>query len=167
MTEPPTDADLALLERTRSAVMNVLVVVGLGIGLSGFLLGRRERGAWLLPPPESERVAYGSLLILGFASLFTRRVLGSRAGLREPTTRAARFYRGHVLGAAIAAVAIPLGFAYGWFVRPRLDGVWPFWVVALALTTLALPREVELDGFDRPLPPPPADLDPPAEGRER
>ena len=53
-----------------------------------------------------------------------------------------------------AALAVPLGLAYGWFVRPRLDAVGPFWVAALALGFLALPRAHELDGFDDPMPDP-------------
>jgi hypothetical protein len=40
---------------------------------------------------------------------------------------------------------------YGWIVRPRLDAVAPFWVAALALGFLALPRAAELDGFDAPM----------------
>jgi hypothetical protein len=35
-------------------------------------------------------------------------------------------------------------------VRPRLDGVAPFWVAALALGVLALPRSVALEGLDEP-----------------
>jgi hypothetical protein len=56
-----------------------------------------------------------------------------------------------VAAAAVGALAVPLGLVYGWTVRPRLDAVAPFWVAALALGFLALPRVHELEGFDAPL----------------
>lgn len=152
MNGPTGDPDTVALDRARSAVMNVLVVVGLGIGLTGFLLGRRVVGAWLPSPRGSERVAYGLLLLLCFLSVTVRRAVGARSQLRDPSTRAARFWWAHVLGAAIGALAMPMGLAYGWLILPRLAGVWPFWVAALALTALSYPRSIELEGFDQPMP---------------
>jgi hypothetical protein len=59
-----------------------------------------------------------------------------------------------VLAASLAALAVPLGLLSGWIDRPRLDVVGPFWVVALALGFLALPRAHELEDFAEPLPSP-------------
>jgi hypothetical protein len=44
-----------------------------------------------------------------------------------------------------------LGLAYGWFVRPQLDAVGPFWAAALGLGFLALPRAASLNDFDEPI----------------
>ena len=38
--------------------------------------------------------------------------------------------------------------------RPQLDAVAPYWIAALALGFLALPRAHELEGFDDPIPTP-------------
>ena len=43
---------------------------------------------------------------------------------------------------------MPLGLAYGWLVRPRLDAVGPFWVAALTLGFLALPRARQFEDLD-------------------
>lgn len=151
MTPGPTDlsvADATALERARSAVMNVLVVVGLGIAASGFFLGRKERGEVLVPPRDLDLWTYGGLMLLCLASVLARRVLASRDRLRDRRTRASRFWTAHVLAAALGALALPLGFAYGWLVRPRIDGVGPFWVVALALGAMAYPRAYALRDLD-------------------
>jgi hypothetical protein len=132
--------------------MNVLMVVGLGIGLSGIVLSRRERGTILIPPPNLDRWAYGSLIAVCFLSLLVRRTLGSGRRLRDPQKGAARFYWAHVLSAVVGALAIPMGFAYGWLIRPRLDGVGPFWVVALALGALAYPRTQDWDDVSDRMP---------------
>lgn len=153
MTRPAaTSAEEAALERTRSAVMNVLMVVGLGIALSGFLLRNHPRNHWLLAPRDIDRWAYGTLLVLALVSVITRRSLNSRARLRDPARRAARFYWAHLASALLGALAIPLGFAFGWLVQPSLDGVGPFWVVALATGVMAYPRSHELTDFDEPIP---------------
>jgi hypothetical protein len=89
------------------------------------------------------------LFALGVTSYFLRRVLGHRAARRDPEHRAAAFYWAHVWPTVVAALAAPLGIAYGWWVNPRLEAVIPFWVVALTLGFLALPRAGELDDFDR------------------
>ncbi|HEV3163076.1 MAG TPA: hypothetical protein VGZ22_03465 [Isosphaeraceae bacterium] len=141
-------AAVRCLERTRSAVLNVLVVVAAGIAGSGIVLGRRDRGVLLWPERTTQRATHAALLLLIVASFMVRRVLGSRSALRDPDTRCVQFYRAHVIGAIVGALAVPLGFAYGWGVRPLLDAVIPFWLTALALGVLALPRAYELADFD-------------------
>ena len=148
-------AAVASLDRTRSAVLNVLVVVGLGIAASGLILGRRDEGA-LHWPIEREtafrRGVHALLLVLIVASFVVRRTRGGRAELRDPGRRASRFYWSHVVAAIVGGAAIGPGFAYGWAIRPDIRAVAPFWVAALALGFLALPREIELEGFDEPMP---------------
>lgn len=161
MTAPARDpAVAACLDRTRSAVLNVLVAVGAGIAASGLYLGRLDRGALLWPEQAAERVAHAALFTVIAAGFVALRVFGSRSALRDPGRRATRFYRAHVAGAAIGALAVPLGLAYGWAIRPRLDGVAPFWVAALALGLLAWPRAAELDDFEEPMTPTRADAPP-------
>jgi hypothetical protein len=157
MNEPAVDRNapldppsVACLERTRSAVLNVLVVVGLGIAASGLLLRWRDRWALVRGPEWLRQALLGALLAVVVVSYATRRRLTGREVLRDPAARCARFHRGHLLAAVAAALAIPLGLAYGWFIRPRIDAVAPFWIAALALGLLALPRSVELEGFDEP-----------------
>ena len=145
----PTAAD-AGLERTRSAVLNVLVAVGLGIGLSGWALARRAPVFAPLPVWIAQRAAYLMLLILFLSSLAIRRIFASRHALRDPAGRGSRIYRAHVASAAVGALAVPLGFAFAWTFWPELEGVGPFWVVALATGVLAMPREAEVAGLDPP-----------------
>jgi hypothetical protein len=161
--EPATPADPAgeLVRRTRSAVLNVLVVVGGGIALSGLILRDRRRGATLWPPDPTRRAAYVALLGLVVASVVLRRVLGRRSGLRDQATRAGRFFRAHLAGALAGALAVPLGLAYAYAVRPDLEAVAPFWVAALALGFLSLPRPDALSDLDAP--PPPTPPDPPTD----
>jgi hypothetical protein len=144
-------SSMRCLERTRSAVLNVLVVIGLFIAVSGWLLRSRA----LTNPPQGSRSLHESLMIglviLCVVSFLVRRTLGRRASLDDPVRRGSRFYWSHVLPALIAAPAAPLGLVYGWLVVPRVDFVIPFWVVSLALGFLALPREHELMDFDRPM----------------
>lgn len=157
MTRPAaTSPEAALLDRTRSAVMNVLMAVGLGIAATGFLLRGHPRDLWLLPPLDVEQWAYGGLAGLALLSVIVRRTLGSRDRLRDPAHRADRFRQAHFVSAVVGALAVPMGFAYGWLIRPSLDGVGPFWVVALATGAMAYPRTRELADFDEPLPPTPS-----------
>lgn len=150
MTRP--DPLAAGLERTRSAVLNILVVVGLGIAVSGWVLRPRAQGVAPWPVVTARRVALSGLLALVVASFATRRIGSTREALRDPNTRLARFHRAHLLGALIAALAVPLGFIYGYAVDPTLPAVAPFWVAALTLGFLSLPRRSTLDDFDDPLP---------------
>jgi hypothetical protein len=151
---------LACLERTRSAVLNVLVAVGLGIAVSGLLLRWHDHQALFRASDAVRQALLGGLLVLAVVSYLCLRIGARRSRLCDPTRRGARFYRAHLLAAGVAALAIPLGLVYGWAVRPRLDAVAPFWVAALALGFLALPRAGELEGFDAPWPEPGAEADP-------
>jgi len=146
MNPPESAADC--LDRTRSAVLNVLVVTGTGIAFSGWLLRWRDRWAVFRSPDSVGQGMLLGLIGLAVASHLARRLLSGRGALRDPARRGLRFYRGHVLAAALAALAVPLGLTYGWLVRPQLNAVGPFWVVALALGFLALPRAGELEGLD-------------------
>jgi hypothetical protein len=151
---PPGAAIEACLTRTRSAVLNVLVGVGSMIALSGWILRRRAEDA-IIPP--SRRLHDGLMLALiavAVASYVARRTWTRRPSASASGGEAARFYWAHVGSALIAALAAPLGLAYGWWVDPRLEGVIPFWVVALALGFLAVPRRGEFQAID-PLPPNP------------
>jgi hypothetical protein len=102
----------------------------------------------------ARRVSLGVILFLFAASRVVLRVGSSREALRDPEGRARRFLRSHVASAAVGAIAIPLGFAYAWAIKPRLEDISPFWVVAFATGALALPRSQELAGFDEPIPDP-------------
>jgi hypothetical protein len=141
----------ACLERTRTAVANILVAAGIGIALSGLVLGPRDRGALGRSSEWARRGALLGLLTLVVSSFAVRRIGARRAALRDPARRAARFGRAHVRAAALAALAVPLGFAFGWAVDPRLEAVVPFWVAALAMGSLAVPRAHDLEGFDSPM----------------
>jgi hypothetical protein len=147
---PLAPADLKCLDRTRSAVVNVLVAVSAGIAATGLLLRWRDRGALFRAQGLARQVMLGALFVLVVASFLCRRILARRSSLRDPSSRCARFLRAHVLAASVGALAIPLGLVYGWTVRPRFDAVAPFWVAALALGVLALPRSVALEGLDEP-----------------
>jgi hypothetical protein len=144
----------ACVQRTRSAVLNFLVAIGLGIAVGGLVLRWRDREATWRVGDGPRHAMLAALFVLLFTSFAVRRAGTSRALLRDPSRRTARFYRAHVVSALIAALAVPLGLAYGWFVRPRLDAVGPFWIAALALGLLALPRSPLLEGFDQRLPEP-------------
>lgn len=146
-------AAVACLERTRSAVLNVLVGAGVLVAASGWLLRERDRWEAIRAPEPVRRGLLGGLLLVVFASYAVRRVMGSRSALREPEQRGTRFFRAHVISAAIALVALPLGLAYAWLSRGVLNDVAPFWIAAFALGFLALPRAIELADFDAPMPP--------------
>lgn len=146
--DPP--AAVAWLEKTRAAVLNLVVAAGFGIAASGFLLHWRDRWAVTRAPGGVRAGLSIGLIVLALSSHFVRRTVSSRRALRDPSTRGPTLYRGHVVSAALAVLAVPLGLAYGWLVSPRLDAVVPFWVVALALGLLALPRSHELEGLDDP-----------------
>jgi hypothetical protein len=146
-------AAIACLGRTRSAVLNVLVLVGAGIAASGWVLGRHDPDAvlpWGLE--RTQRAFMAGLLVLGGFAYVLLRVGSGREALREPARRASKFFKARVGAAALAGLAVPLGFAYGWLIDPRLQALAPFWVAALGLGFLALPRGTELDDFDEPMP---------------
>ena len=138
-------------ERIRSHVLNVLVAVGLSIAVSGWLL-RNSRGNWQPRPAETlSNWLYAGLIALAAISYIARRILGTRAGrvaARRPP-RSSLLLVARRTGCLIAALAVPLGLAYGWLVFPRLDAIIPFWAVAFALGFLSLPRRYELIEQDR------------------
>jgi hypothetical protein len=147
-TSAPASDDF--LSRTRSAVLNVLVGVGFMIALSGWLIRRRAIEP-IAPPPRGlhDGLLFGLLGLAVISYLMRRRWLARPASLPRDQLEA-RFYRSHVGSAAVAALGVPLGLAYGWFVDPQLKGVVPFWVVPIALGLLAFPRRGELDGVATP-----------------
>jgi hypothetical protein len=151
---PLEPSALACLERTRAAVTNVLLVAALGIAAGGLLLRWRAGQALPRVPVVVRQAEELALFGLIAASIFVRRWVGSRSRLRDPSRRAARFSRAHLVSAVIGALAVPLGLVYGWTVRPRLDAVGPFWVAAITMGALAWPRAIELEGFDAPMPEP-------------
>jgi hypothetical protein len=151
---PPTNDPLispvgpemeACLARTRAAVLNVLVGVGLMIAVSGWLLRRHAQREFIGPAREWHDGLLFGLIAVGVCSYFIRRTWLRRSDSGDPSRRAARFFWTHVGSAAVAAVGAPLGFVYGWYVDPRLKGVIVFWVVPLALGLLAFPRRGEVD----------------------
>jgi hypothetical protein len=156
-------ASAACLHRTRSAVMTVLALDGLLIAASGLLLRTRGPGMTLWPAEEAYRWSHLTLLALMFAGSAVRLIGTARPVLEDPSRRARRFHWSHLIGALAGTAALPIGFAYGWAVRPQLAAVGPFWAVALVLGLLALPRADELIGFDQPMRPrrpgPPAPRD--------
>jgi hypothetical protein len=146
-------ASLECLNRTRSGVLNVLVGLGVIVAVSGLVLRSRTGGA-VAGPREGPNQALLLLLFGVFViSTILRRVLGRRARLRDPRLRGKRFFVGHVVPAALGALAAPLGLAHGWLISPRLETVLPFWLVALLLGILAYPRGRELEGFEQPMAP--------------
>lgn len=141
-------SDAEALARSRSAVLNVLLAVGLGIAASGAALGRRDPADAPIPPSRARGPAQVALLGLVGVSVAARRLISSRTALRDPLRRASRLFWGPLAAAIVGAIAIPLGFAYGWASEPLLSAVAPFWVAALALGALAIPRASMLDGLD-------------------
>ncbi len=134
------------LERTRSHVLNVLVAVGLSIAISGWLLRTRAQ-AWQPRPASSlSNVLYG-------ADRSHRRNLRRTTSAparvsRDGQASDSRFYWSHVAPVAAAALAVPLGLAFGWLVSPRLDAIAPFWAVPFVIGFLCLPRQSELAAFE-------------------
>ncbi len=147
-------AAVACLVRTRSAVLNVLLFVGAGIAASGMLLGRHQVGE---PPtidlPLTPQRAMGGLLALIALAYLILRVGSGRERLRDPARRAGRFFRARVAAAIVAAACIPLGFLAGWLNDPRLEALAPFWIAALGMGFLSIPRGPELDDFAEPIAP--------------
>ena len=137
------------LERTRSHVLNVLIAVGFSIAVSGWLLRGRAQTWQPWPAKNLSDSLYVALIALAAASYVARRMLAARATRALPGRRDHLFYWSHLGPALIAALAIPLGFVYGWLVAPRLDAVIPFWAVPFALGFLSLPRKAELTDQER------------------
>ncbi len=142
----PVGRDLeACLSRTRSAVLNVLVVIGLMIAASGWWLRRRAEQGVVEPVRGWHDGLLLGLIVVAVSSYVMRRARFRRADAGTASRQATRYFWTHVGSAAVAAIGVPLGLAYGWYVNPHLEGVIPFWVVPLALGFLAIPRRGELD----------------------
>jgi hypothetical protein len=140
-----THGSSACLDRTRSHVLNVLVVVGISIAVSGWLLGQHALTGQPRPAKTMNDALYSILIALAATSYVSRRLLAARAARAGPERFGRLFYWAHVAPALIASLAVPLGFAYGWLVRPQLDALIPFWAVPFVLGFLSLPRRSELD----------------------
>ncbi len=147
-------AAVECLKATRSAVLNVLVAIGVAVALSGVVFRGRGREIPVGGPGGLGNALLTGLLLIFAASTVLRRWLGRRSRLREPCSRGPRFYWGHVLPALVGALAAPLGLAHGLLVSPTLDAILPYWLAALVLGVLAYPRGRELQGFDLPMAPP-------------
>src|SRR4051794_3532529 len=110
MAEPGAGTDrepaaLACLERTRSAVLNVLVAVGAGIAASGWILGRHDPDVALPWGPErTGRALMAMLMVLGAAAYLLLRVGSGRDALREPSRRSAKFFQARVGSASLAGL---------------------------------------------------------------
>jgi len=145
-------AELACLERTRSAVLNVLVADGLSILASALVLRNFGPVSIGIEPERMHKGLFGSLFVVFAVGVMILRTLGSRDRLAEPGARASRFFRAHLIAAAVGWLAMPLGLIFGLTVEPSLRGVAPFWLAAMILGKLAYPRAIELGDFDEPLP---------------
>lgn len=149
---PPTNdrphdpTPVAGLARTRKAVLDVLVADALAIAASGWLIRSRAGGEIPRPSRWLHDGLFGALLLVAVASYVIRRSAIRTDRSLSPERRAARSFRSRVGAAAVAALALPIGLAYGWFVEPTLQGVAPFWVAAVALGILAFPMRGELEG---------------------
>src|SRR3954454_2252200 len=107
MPDPDTPDIVSEIDRTRSAVVNVLVAVAAGIAASGWLLRGRE--IIQAPPGGTDRahqVAMTALLGLVAIGYATLRIGSGRTGEG----------RSRVAVAIVGALAIPLGLAHGWYV---------------------------------------------------
>lgn len=154
----PVDPEVAAcLARTRAAVLDVLVAVGALIAASGLLLRGHDVPAGARPSRTIHDGLFLGLIAVAVCSYGLRRMGPRRSsGDGGRARRSARFFWSHVGSATVAATGVLLGFAYGWFVDPRLEGVIAFWVVPLALGLLALPRRGELEDLGPPPPNPEA-----------
>lgn len=139
------------LAQTRARVVNVLILTGLTIMATGLILGRLGLRVAVADVEGWRRLLYGGLIGVVAASHLTRRAMGSRERLRDPETRGERFARTRLVSALIGWLAAPLGLVYGLTIDPRLETVALFWAAAMVLGVLALPRAVELEGFDEPM----------------
>src|SRR4029453_9120757 len=101
----------ACLVRTRSAVLNVLIGVGLTIALGGWLLRGRAEVHQPPPPGGVSEALMSGLLALVLSSCVLRYVLARRAPYVAPERRASAFFWAHVLPAAVIALAAPPGLA--------------------------------------------------------
>ncbi len=132
------------------AVLNVLIAVGLVIAISGGILRIRSEVNGLAASRGLHQQLMAGLVVIAVISYAARRILSQRTLHKDAASRESFFYWSHVLPALIAGLAAPLGLVYGWLVDGSVQSVVPFWIAALALGSLALPRARELECFDRP-----------------
>lgn len=146
-----------LLARTRLAIANILLADGVGIALSGLILRNHRPPGGLGDPVRIQQLAYLVLFALILASTWVRLSGRRRRDQDAFADPAERFLRDRSASAIVAGLAIPVGFAYGWLVEPRLEAVGPFWVVALALGARAFPWRRDLPDFPGGAAQPPPD----------
>lgn len=139
------------LERTRSVVLNVMVVDGLAIAATGLILRRWEGIELDVDRGMLKTTLLGCLFALFITAMLILRRVGGRPRLEGPTTRGSRYFASRVGAAVVGWAALPLGLAYGMLVDPSLGGVAPFWLTAMVLGRLALPKAFDLEGFDEPM----------------
>lgn len=139
------------LDRTRSVVLNVMIVDGLAIAATGLILRRWDGIALDVDRESLKKGLLGALFLLFVGAMFVLRRLGGRSRLEDPSKRGSRYFASRVGAAAVGWGALPLGLAYGMVVDPGLGGVAPFWLTAMVLGRLALPRTVDLEGFPEPM----------------
>lgn len=137
-----------LLERTRSVVLNVMILDGLAIAATGLILRRWDGIETDFDRGLLKKLLLGGLLGLFAVATFVLRGLGGRQRLESSSTRGQRYFSSRVATAILGWCALPLGIAYGMLLDPSLGGVAPFWLAAIVLGRLALPRAVDLEGFD-------------------
>jgi len=140
------------LERTRSVVLNVMVVDGLAIAATGLILRRWEGIETDLDRGLLKKLLLGGLFGVFIVALFVLGRLGGRSRLEAPITRGSRYFTSRVAAAVLGWCTLPLGLAYGMLIDPSLGGVAPFWLAAMVLGRLALPRALDLEGFPEPMP---------------
>ena len=148
----PDDPQAWWLERTRSRVLNILVLDGLTILGSALAIRRWGSLDFGVDPLWTKRTLFGSLIAVVLVAMFVLRGLGGRDRLREPVSRGPRYLATRVGAVAVGWLVLPVGLAYGLLVDPSLGGVAPFWLAALVLGRLGFPRREDLDEFDEPMP---------------
>jgi hypothetical protein len=141
------------LRRTRLAVAGALLAAAL-VAASGSALVAAAGRPLTLPGFVTPRLLLSLVAGLLAISLAVLRLLGGREALRDPSTRATRFFGSRVLTAALGAPAAMLGVVHAaaFGVDPAEQS--PFWVAAVAPALLAFPRGYELRDFDEPMGPP-------------
>lgn len=146
----------AFRERARSLVLNVLVLDGLSILATALILRRWAPIATDIDPERLGTAFFGALFAC-FVAARVIQLLSSvvRIGRTSTEVRGRRYVRGRAGAAAVGWLALPLGLGYGLTVDPSLSGLVPFWVAAMLVGAIALPRERDLEGFDAPPSPEP------------
>lgn len=144
--------DSRWLERTRSWVLNILVLDGLSILASALLVRWWGPVEADVDPATLKKGFFGSLFACFVLARILLRQLGSRERLAPGSSRGRRYLQSRVVTAALGWAALPLGLGYALTVEPTVQGIVPYWVAALLLGAIALPRQSDLEGFDEPIP---------------